>query len=95
MAEVDFRLNVRGLREMLKSEGMRAALLSEAKELADIACAEACGHAEELGVEKIETPPYYGHAEVLDYTAVGAVSTRTYLGILDNNQFKTLGKRNH
>lgn len=95
MADVDFELSKPGLIEVFRSGGMQAALSEVVTRLRDEANTEALSHRDALGIAEFRTAPYMSHVDVLDRTAVGAVSTASPMGRLDNNQFKTLDKLNH
>lgn len=95
MADVDFDYNNAGLIEVFRSAGMRAALSEVVTRLVNEANTEALSHGDALEIADFDTAPYISHVDVLDRTAVGAVSTASETGRLDNNQFKTLDRINH
>lgn len=95
MADMDFKLNKAGLREIFKSAGMQAALRNEAEKLATKANKVAEAHAKELHIDHFKAPPYGAHVDVLRNTAVGAVHTNHIMGRKDQAKFSTLNSVNH
>lgn len=95
MADVDFKLNSAGLREIFKSDGMQAVLMEHAEAFAAEANSRAESHKRELHVNDFKVPPYAAHVDVLRGTAVGAAHTNGRMGQLDNAKFHTLNSVNH
>ena len=95
MADVEFKLNSAGIREIFKSAGMQAVLKEYAQAFADEANSRAENHKKELHISEFKVPPYAAHADVLRGTAVGAAHTNGKIGQLDQAKFNTLNSVNH
>lgn len=95
MADVDFKLNRAGLREVFRGAEMKAVLLEHAEEMASEANARAQGHERQLHISEFKVPPYAAHVDVLRGTAVGACHTNGKIGQLDQSKFHTLNTVNH
>lgn len=95
MADVDFKIDRSGIREIFKSAGMQSALMEHAQTLAERANREAEWHKKKLHINKFKKPPYAAHVDVLDNTAVGAAHTNGKMGQADMAKFNTLASVNH
>lgn len=95
MADVEFKINRSGIREIFKSGGMQAALKECAQTLADRANREAEWHKNKLHIKEFQVPPYAAHVDVLNNTAVGAAHTNGKMGQADMAKFNTLAGVNH
>ncbi len=71
MADVDFRLNLAGVREVFKSKGMQDALMEASLAKAG----EANARARATARHALSKDPYEAYTRILSGTAVGGVST--------------------
>lgn len=95
MADMEFKANSAGIREVFKGSGMQAALMKYAQDLASEANSRASGHEKELHIGTFKVPPYAAHVDILRGTAVGACHTNGKIGQLDHSKFHTLNAVNH
>lgn len=101
MANVRFVLDIAGLQEICKSDGMQSVLRDAADGLCAGANADAYTHVGrapgQLHIRggTFETAPYGSGVDVLDRTAVGVVYTRTPVGAMNEARFKSLSRQNH
>lgn len=93
MANVTFKMDYGGIREICKSSGMRGALIGEAYHLRNSANKDAYAH----GYTDSEgLLPYVAGVTTLDNTALAWVSTGTNPESIENeNQYKSLSNLNH
>lgn len=94
--------NPKGIAEVCKSAGMQAELKAQATNLASKACGDAL--AKKGSLRKIALKNYkvdldtttdsafYVEGAVLNYTAVCKVANKNLLGMLAENQYKTLSR---
>lgn len=91
MADVEFRLNRSGLREIFKSPGMQDALMDASQAKAG----EANGRASTNAGHDLSKQPYEAYTRVLGGTAIGAVSTTGREGAAHEARHHTLSGTNH
>ena len=95
MANVNFRMNNAGIRDIAKSVGMQNVLKEAAKSLADEANASANSHADWLYEKKYRVQPYAAGVTVARGTAIGYATTATSVGFVDEKRYKSLSTTNH
>ena len=87
MAKVDFKLNLRGLNELMKSAEMQGVLNDAAGQIATFANANASPNIKEArGGYEIEP------AHPIQYVAVASVKAANFAARLDNSKHNTLEK---
>lgn len=95
MADVEFKVNPAGIREIFKGAGMQAVLREHAEIMASEANSRAQIHTKLLHINGFDVPPYAAHVDVLSGTAVGAAHTNGKMGQIDQAKFHTLNAVNH
>lgn len=90
-----FQPDKAGIREIFRSEGMRAVLAEVSKQKSDEANRLARAQSDSLGLAYYEKPPYEPDVALLDNTYVGGVSTAHKLGAIDQEHNQTLDAINH
>ena len=87
MAKVDFKLNLPGLNELMKSAEMQSVLNDAASQIADFANANASPRIKDAqGGYEIEP------AHPIRFISVASVSTANFPAMLDNSKHNTLEK---
>ena len=90
MADVSFRPNISGIREILHSGGVKAELQSHADRIAN-----ACNAQAEAHYGPLEVPAYWSAVNDHRNVAVGRVFTASKMGRLDERHHHTLEANNH
>lgn len=90
-----FAPDVRGVREILKSDGVRRELRRCADEICEKANAHAEAHAGWLREGRFRAKSYGVHVDEGAYTAIGAVHTRHSAARVNEARNKSLGRQLH